>query len=160
MKRRGFIRGLGLGGVLGAVAAPAPAHAAATRGEERRDLAWARKMAADGHRVRLERWADVDRPEIQGDEGVVTIRQGTRAGIVEFDELVVTVEVLEGPWEVVPQEDYPKPAPEPEPGDLRFEAWTGGDVWLATGDRSAQLTLHGGPTGEVFISAGSPPSRS
>ena len=132
--------------MLGAVAAPVHAHAAATATEEKRDLAWARRRVAEGHRVRLEKWADADRAEVEGDEGIVTIRQGTRAGVLTLDELVVTVEVLEGPWEVVPEGDHPKP-PEPPKGyvpELCFSEPIGGDVWIAGGDGGAQLTVRGG----------------
>lgn len=144
MKRRGFLRGLGFGGVLGA-AATVPVQAAAAR-TEKRDLAWARRRVAEGHRVRLEKWAHDERAEMKGDEGVVTIRQGTRAGIVELDELVVTVEVLEGPWEVVPEEDHPR-APEPrgpEPGGLWIAEPEPNDIWLQAGGNGApSLTLRG-----------------
>jgi hypothetical protein len=151
MNRRGFLQGLGFGGVLGATAAvTVPAEAAVT--ERRRDLAWARERVAEGHRVRLEKWAHEKRAEIQGDEGVVTIRQGSPAGIIELDELVVTVEVLEGPWEIVPEEDYPKPPPPPTPvqesgGDVMLwggDAGAGGDLFFVAGGRRApQLRLHG-----------------
>lgn len=145
MKRRGFLQGLGFGGMLGAVAAPVHAHAAATTTEEKRDLAWARRRVVEGHRVRLEKWACEERTELHEDGAVVTIRQGSPAGITVLDELVVTVEVLEGPWEVVPEEDYPKPPPPPaETGCLFFNDASCGDLWLRAGDGSAQLTLRSG----------------
>jgi len=83
---------------------------------------------------------------MRGGEGVVTIRQGSRAGIVDLDELVVTVEVLEGPWEIVPEEDHPKP-PEPRgyvPGQVWLSEPSDGDIWLQAGGSGApSLTLRG-----------------
>jgi len=156
MKRRGFLRALGFGGAVAAVVAPAVASANAQ--PETRDLKWAKAEAAKGHRVRLESWRVplAERAVDSPGPGVATCNQGSPQGVDSVKSLLMTVEVMEGPWERVPEADYPKPPPPPpkaKPGEFLIlsgdEFGDGGSVVLqagtgAGGNAGGQITLTGG----------------
>jgi hypothetical protein len=80
-----------------------------------------------------------ERPALEScpDAGI-QIRMGSPAGLTTVNECAVTVEMLEGPWEIVPKEDYPKPL---EP---RRSFGAGGDVTIRGGDGGASILVAGG----------------
>ena len=128
-----------MGTAAAAVSGVAAAKAASPH-PEKRDIQWARARVEEGHRVRLESWRVPlnERPPLPSDlHAAMMIRMGSPAGLANVDECAVTVEMLEGPWEIVPEEDHPKP---PEPiqwsgtgGELTFTAGYGGNASFVLG---------------------------
>ena len=120
---------------------------------KKRDLKWATAQAEEGYRVRLESWRvplDQRAPFPEGNDAAMMIRMGSPSGLESLDECAVTVEMLEGPWEVVPEEDYPKP-PEPPPSGIFFtNTMDGGDITITSGygDGGGQILLTGPGTGK------------
>lgn len=151
-RRRGFLS-IGLGAAAVGSVAPAPAQAAAWT----RDIKWARVQTQAGRRVRLESWRVpvAERPQIEAGASTMTVRQGSPEGVVSVEELVLTVETLEGPWEIVPEADYPKPPPPLPPTEAftinTFSAdGSGGDITLTGGHG-----VGGAVGGIVTVSGGS-----
>jgi len=150
MKRRAFFSAFGIG--TAATVASVAQGRTPQLDTPKRDLKWAREMTSKGHRVRLESWiTPIDqRGNINPgkDPSIVTFRQGTREGVASVDELAVTGEMLEGPWELVPEEDWPKPPPPPSPG---------GDLILTSLDYTDpgynSITI-GGTGGNITITGG------
>ena len=139
MRRRAFFTAFGLG--TAATVATGVAAAKSARSSEKRDLQWAKARAKEGHRVRLETWRVPvnERPAFPTDaSAALMVRMGSPAGLVSLDECAVTVEMLEGPWEIVPKEDYPKP-PQPSP-------WVGqgGQVTITGGGGGAHMLFTAG----------------
>ena len=80
-----------------------------------------------------------DRPALESNpDAGIQIRMGSPAGLTSVNECAVTVEMLEGPWEIVPKVDYPKP---PKPS-----TWTGpgGDVTIIGGDGGGSIFIRSG----------------
>ena len=130
MKRRGFFAAFGFG-----AAATVAGIAKATPPPVKRDIHWARKMCQEGHRVRLPSWCTpvAQRPSAPAGMVVFTIQMGDAAGVDSVDDLAVTPQMLEGPWEIVPPEDMPKPP------EITFttNGGTGGAVVLMSGTGSS-----------------------
>jgi hypothetical protein len=144
MRRRAFFSAFGFGTAATVVSGVAVAKGASPH-PEKRDLQWAKARTAEGHRVRLESWCVPIRERDSETAGpdAVTIHMGSAAGLASLDACAVTVGMLDGPWEIVPQEDYPKP-PKPVVWDTRGR---GGDITIRSGDAS--------PGGSVSINVGS-----
>lgn len=167
-RRRGFLS-IGLGTAVAAVGsvAPRPAEAATISGDavenaNHRDIRWARAQAQAGLRVRLESWRVpiADRPQIESGPSTMTVRQGSPEGVASVEELVLTVGILEGPWELVPEADYPPPPPPPRPLEvgeiITLNSYgaggSGGDLTLTAGESAG-----GAVGGRVTITGGRAP---
>jgi hypothetical protein len=152
MKRRAFFGAFTAGTVATVAGGAKQAHAATP---EKRDIHWAKEMTEMGFRVRLESWVvPVEKRPDRTDEhdAGISARMGQPCGVSAIDELIVTFEMMEGPWECVPEEDMPKPKPPPKPigrgEDGYFTINTGdsdigSDVWLTAG-LGGELRLRGG----------------
>ncbi len=132
MRRRAFFSAFGFGTAATVVSGVAAAKAA---DPEPRDLKWARARTAEGHRVRLESWRIpiCEREPVPSAPDAITITMGSPAGLADLDACAVTVGMLDGPWEIVPQADYPKP-PKPLVWDTGGH---GGDITITGGDASS-----------------------
>ena len=156
MKRRAFFSAFGIG--TAATVASVAQGRAPQLDTPKRDIAWATEMCRKGHRVRLASWiTPIDqRGAVNAgkDPSIVTFRQGTREGVSSLDELAVTGEMLEGPWEIVPESDWPKPPPPPPPpapaDDFTIVsldqtgAGYGGDFTIMGGHNGGNITVSGG----------------
>jgi hypothetical protein len=155
MKRRAFFKAFGIGATVGAAAGVREAQAAVTH-QEKRDLAWARERITEGHRVRLEAWrvpVEDRNTEVNENDASITFHMGQPSGVTSLDHIALTPLILEGPWEVVPEEDLPKPPPPPEPREVA-------NAYLLTGGHPlwpphpADLTLTAGRGGEIRLKGG------
>lgn len=157
MKRRAFFSAFGIG--TAATVASVAQGRTPQLDTPKRDIKWATEMCRNGHRVRLASWiTPIDqRGSINAgkDASIVTFRQGTQEGVSSLDELAVTGEMLEGPWELVPENDWPKPPPPPPP------APTGGDFTILSLDNTGSgyggdfTIMGGGPNGgNITVSGG------
>jgi len=159
MKRRAFFSAFTVGTVA-TVAGGAKQAQAATLDPEVRDLKWAKEMLRMGFRVRLESWTTPveDRPsEHTENDACVSMRMGQASGVASLDELIVTVEMLDGPWECVPEADMPKP-----PAPPRKPVYGQEDQYIfLTNDfaESSDITLSGGHGGNIRIAGGKNPKR-
>jgi hypothetical protein len=157
MKRRAFFKAFGIGATVGAAAGVREAHAAVAH-QEKRDLAWARERIAEGHRVRLEAWrVPVEDRDTERDENdaSITFHMGQPSGVTSLDHIALTPLILEGPWEVVPEEDLPKPPPPPEPRAVASDNYLlsgGHNGWWEP--QPADLTLTAGRGGEIRLKGG------
>ena len=117
MKRRGFFSAFTAGAAVTVAGGASQVHAA-DLGPELRDIRWAAKMTEMGFRVRLESWTTpVEKRESEHTESdaCVSMQMGQASGVASVNELVVTYEMMTGPWECVPEEDMPKPPAPPKP---------------------------------------------
>lgn len=146
MKRRSFFTMFGFG-----AAASVAGASKAVGAPEKRDIHWARRRCQEGYRVRLPSWCAPiwerrKRPE-DGNPSVITVTQGTSMGVASVDGLTMTPEMLEGPWEIVPPEDYPKPPPPPS---WETTPGVGGSITLVSGAATTGGTFYlrgeGGPS--------------
>jgi len=105
MRRRRFLTTLGLG-----TAATATGALKASAEEVKHDIHWARRMTEEGHRVRLVSWRTpiADRPKRDNPQ-CLTVQMGGLRGVESVDDLALTSEMLEGPWEIVTPEDLVEP---------------------------------------------------
>jgi hypothetical protein len=155
MKRRGFFTAFTAGAAATVVGGAKHAQAASAA-TEKRDIHWAKKMTEMGFRVRLESWVvPVEERESLTDEhdAGITMRMGQPSGVASIDELVVTFEMMEGPWECVPEDDMPKPPKPPEPqGFIPGD----GNLWVSSfdPDQGNDLTLTAGRGGHIRMRGG------
>jgi hypothetical protein len=153
LKRRAFFSVFGIG--TAATVASVAQGRTPQLDTPTRDLKWAREMCEKGHRVRLASWiTPIDqRGDLNPgkDPSIVTFRQGTREGVSSIDELAVTGEMLEGPWELVPEEDWPNKPPPPlslPGGDLTILSYHqtaagSGDITITGGTGGSSIYLDG-----------------